>query len=241
MKMIRWLVLLLLAKPVSAQLYLGLEGGWNRNYLTTSNASQAFTYYKDRDGFSAGIPVLYQFTDWLAVEADPSFIQKNYRIERTGYFTGIYQQNTNGYIQLPLMAQFSFGGKAMRGYVDVGGYAAYWISGRVKGTEPDILNVVDTAYMTVNPGSFFGVNSSYSYNEKYVFDGVKDRRLELGAIAALGVSYECRMRYRFFVEGRYLRSLTDQQKNYETNQTPRYNDTYGVSAGCLFRLDKFKL
>ena len=193
MKVFRWFSLsmvLALAKPASAQLYLGVEGGWNRNYLTTGNASQSFTYYRVRDGWSAGVPVLYQFNDWFAVQAEPSYIQKNYRIERTGYFTGIYQQNTNAYIQLPLMAQFSFGSKELRGFVNLGGYGAYWMSGRVKGTEPNILNVVDTAFMTVKPGSLLGENNPYSYNEKYTFNSTRDRRLELGAIAGLGVSYE---------------------------------------------------
>jgi hypothetical protein len=58
-------------------------------------------------------------------------------------------------------------------------------------------------------------------------------------LAGLGVNYLWRNRYLFFVEGRYTRSLTDQQKAYEINQTPRYNDTYGLSAGCLLRMDQF--
>jgi hypothetical protein len=242
MKRAPWLLLFLWlasAQPLKAQLYVGVEGGWNRNYLTTSNNSQYFTEYKSQAGFSAGIPVLYRFTDWLAVQADPSYLQKNYKIERTGFFTGIYQRNTNGYLQLPLMAQFSFGGKELRGFVNLGGYAAYWMSGRVKGTEPNILNPVDTAFTTVNAGSLLGENYSYSYDEKYTFNNTRDRRLELGAIAGLGVSYEWKATYLFFVEGRYTRSLTDQQKQYETNQTPRYNDTFGLSAGCLLQLNHF--
>ena len=232
---------LIAAGPVQsqAQLFLGLEGGWNKNHLSTSNASDSFTSYKDRNGFSVGVPVLYRIKKWLAVEADPSYIQKNYRIERSGFFAGVYQENTNAYIQLPVMAQLSLGGKALRGFVDLGVYGAWWSSGRVKGVEPNILNPVDTAFANGNPSTILGESNGYSYNEKYSFNSTRDNRIELGVIAGAGVSYEWKARYLFFVEARYTRSLTDQQKSYELNQTPRYNDTYGVSAGCMLRMKQF--
>jgi len=233
------LLALAAARPLKAQLYLGVEGGWNKNHLTTGNASQSFTDYKDRSGFLAGIPVLYRIRDWLAVQADPSYLQKNYRIERTGFFNGVYQNNTNGYLQLPLMAQLSFGGRQLRGFVNLGGYGAYWLSAHVRGTEPSVLNPVDTAYQTVNPVSVYGENYPYSYDEKYSFDSRRDRRMEWGVLAGLGISYEWKATWLFFVEGRYTRALTDQQKAYQLNQTPRYNDTYGLLAGCLFRLNRF--
>jgi len=230
----------LLALSARAQLYVGVEAGGNKNYLITGNASESFTNYQHMTGLSGGIPVLYQVTDWFAIQADPSYIQKNYKIVRTGFFTGVYQETRNAYIQLPLMAQFSFGGHELRGFVNLGMYGAYWISSRVKGVEANILNTVDTAYTTVNPTSVLGENYGYSYNEKYQFNSTKDNRLEFGAIAGAGISYELRETYRFFIEGRYTRSLTDQQKQYETNQTPRYNDNFGLSIGCLFSLKNLR-
>jgi hypothetical protein len=220
------------------QWFVGIEGGPNTNYLTTSNASEPFTNYDGMHGWNIGIPVGYRFFDWLAVQTAPTYIQKNYDIVRTGFFTGVYQKNYNTYLQLPLTARFSFGGKALRGFVDLGGYAAYWASGRIKGTEANILNEVDTAYETVNPTSILGENYAYSYDQKYTFNSAKDNRLEFGLIAGAGVSYELHQTYTFYLEGRYFRAMTDQQKNYETNQAPRYNDNFGLVAGVTINMKK---
>src|SRR5580692_9747295 len=122
------------------QFFVGVEGGPNMNYLTTSNASEPFTNYDGMRGWNIGIPVGYRFFDWLAVQTAPTYIQKNYDIVGTGFFTGVYQKNYNTYLQLPVSLRFSFGGKALRGFLDLGGYAAYWKSGRIQGVEPNILN-----------------------------------------------------------------------------------------------------
>jgi Outer membrane protein beta-barrel domain len=220
------------------QWFVGLEGGPNMNYLTTSNASEPFTNYDGMHGWNIGIPVGYQFFDWLAVETAPTYIQKNYDIVRTGFFTGVYQKNYNTYLQLPLNVRFSFGGKALRGFVDMGGYGAYWASGRIKGTEANILNEVDTAYQTVNPTSILGENYGYTYDQKYTFNSTKDNRLEFGLIAGAGVSYELDQTYTFYMEGRYYRAMTDQEKNYELNQAPRYNDNFGLTVGCTVSVKK---
>lgn len=208
------------------------------NYLTTSDASEPFTKYDGMKGWNISIPVGYQFFNWLALETAPTYIQKNYNIVRTGFFTGIYQKNYNTYLQLPLVLRFSFGGKALRGFVDMGGYGAYWKSGRIKGTEPNILNEDDTAYQTVNATSLLGENYGYSYDQPYAFNSVKDNRVEWGVIGGAGISYELFKTYTFYVEGRYYRAMTDQQKNYEINQSPRYNDNFGWTVGCTVKVKK---
>lgn len=220
------------------QWFVGVEGGPNMNYLTTSNASEPFTNYDGMRGWNISIPVGYQFFDWLALETAPTYIQKNFDIVRTGFFTGVYQKNNNTYLQLPLDLRFSFGGKALRGFVDLGGYAAYWQSGRIKGTEANILNEVDTAYENVNPTSILGENYPYTYDQKYVFNSTKDNRMEFGLIGGAGVSYELFQIYTFYLEGRYYRAMTDQQKHYEMNQAPRYNDNYGLTLGCTIKVKK---
>ena len=81
-----------------------------------------------------------------------------------------------------------------------------------------------------------GENYGYSYNQKYVFNSSKDNRLEFGLTGGAGISYELFQTYTFYLEGRYLRAMTDQQKHYETNQAPRYNDNFGVSLGCTIQV-----
>src|ERR1700712_2571845 len=141
-KRTRYLVIvfsLLLGSQVQAQLSIGFEAGGKKNYLITNNSSQSFTLYKSQSGGSFGIPVSYKVNDWFSLQADPSFIQKNYKIERTDFFEGKYQTNTNTYLQLPVFAHFSFGGQNVKGFINLGGYAAYWAASKIKGSEPNIL------------------------------------------------------------------------------------------------------
>lgn len=231
-------LILLCSLRGTGQLIAGVDGGINTNYLTTSNASEPFTRYDGMNGWNISIPVGYQFFDWLAIEMAPTYIQKNFDIVRTGFFSGIYQKNYNTYLQLPLYARFSFGGKALRGFVDMGGYAAYWKSSRIQGVEANVLNEVDTAYQTVNAANLLGENYGYSYDQPYSFNSSKDNRLEWGVIAGAGVSYELFQTYTVYVEGRYFRAMTDQQKIYETNQAARYNDNFGWTVGCTVKVKK---
>jgi len=221
-----------------AQWSLGLEAGYNKNYLFTNSGFRAFTEYKPEDGFTIGLPVKYTLNDWFGIQADPQFIRKSNRLERSGFFEGVYQKNTNSYIQLPLMAHFTFGGHKLKGFFNLGGYAGYWAASHIKGTQLDVFgqpNVVpddfqSKRYLDYIPGD--------SYDEQYSFDSRRDRRIELGVLAGTGVSYQLKPRYELFAEGRYYRALTDQQKNYMLNQIPRYNDTFVIQVGCMYRLGK---
>ncbi len=224
-----------------AQFSFGIEGGVNKNYLHPGTTTQAFSSYHSATGISFGIPVLYQVNDWFGVQSGINYTQKNYELNRSGFFQGIYQNTTNAYLQIPVMANFSFGGDYLRGFVNLGAYAGYWVSSKVKGTEANILNTVDTAYKTVNPTTILGENNGYNYNEKYQFDNTKDNRIEFGYIAAAGISYQINDTYKIFAEARYNGSFTDQQKKYQTNQVARYNDTYGIAAGVFFTLNSKKL
>lgn len=232
------LLLSLISLQVHAQLYLGIEGGASRNYFHTNVSNLVSTRYNPAYGFTAGIPVLYQVNDWLAVQADPNYTQKNYQMERTDFFQGVYQDNTNAYLQLPVMANFSFGGSRLKGFLNLGGYGGYWISGKVKGRTPNILaqpaftNTISNA----QPNNVFDEFTPFNYNEKYTFNTTKDNRLEFGVLGGLGISYELKNKYRFFGEARYYQSLTDQQKNYQLNQVPRYNETFVFDLGCLVNL-----
>lgn len=224
---------LLAAVTSFAQFSVGLEAGWNKNYLVTNNANRAFTYYQPLSSFTIGIPLQYKVNDWFAVAADPSFIQKNYRVQRGDFYAGIYQDNTNNYLQLPLMGHFTFGGARLKGFLNAGVYGAWWMNGTVKGT---VANILNQAEGMGNGGSIYNYNQSFSYKEPYSFNSVRDNRFEFGWVAGLGLEFQVRDRIKVFGEGRLLYSFTDQQNNYSINQVPRYNTTVGLNAGVLIRL-----
>ncbi|MGO4289556.1 porin family protein [Chitinophaga sp. RAB17] len=228
--------LLLCYDAAQAQFEIGVSGGYNKNYLQTSSGYRAFTKYDALSGFVVGIPIQYHFNDWLAIQADPSYIQKNYEQSRNHFFDGIYQKSTNTYIQLPVMAHFSFGGKKLKGFFNAGGYGAYWAGGRIKGAMANVFNNAPDLPDNQQVYNFFQFDKAYNYNEKYTFDSRRDRRMEFGLVAGAGIEYLLQQKYRFFAEARYYYGLSDQQKNYMINQIPRYNDTYVIQAGCLFNI-----
>lgn len=216
-----------------AQLSVGMTGGYTKSYLYTNAGYRVSTQYEPSTGFSIGIPVRYSVNRWLAFQAEPQFIQKNYQLSRTGFYEGIYQISTNQYLQLPVMSHFAFGGSQLKGFLNLGGYAAYWAASRIEGVTPNIDNQTGDEWavsrlLELYPAQYF--------NESYVFDGRKDRRLEIGWLVGAGLSYQA-ARYNFFAEGRYYQALSDQQNKYMLNQIPRYNQSYVLQIGCLYQLN----
>lgn len=218
-----------------AQLYVGLSGGMSRNELSTNTGYRSFTKYSPMKGFAIGIPILYKLNNWLGVQAEISYVQKNYEYARTGFYKGHYQQNINGYLQLPLMARFSFGGMKLKGFVNLGGYGAYWATGKIKGKMGSLnLKPDDPDRPQVTQLSTY-INY-VNFDEKYSFDNRKDNRMEWGVLAGTGVEYLLTPSIAISIEARYCRALTDQQKNYMINQVARYNDALVFQAGIMLNM-----
>ena len=222
----------LCAAGVQAQLYVGVEAGANKNYLVSNTEDKPFFDYKPSNGFAVGVPVRYSFPalSWFGgIQATPSYVQKNYRMQRSGYYEPIYQQTTNSYLELPVMAQFRFGGnitktQTLHGILNLGGYGGYWMTSHVKGR-------------TLSP---MDPNNYQSYDEPYTFSDEKDNRIELGGLAGLGIQYMPNKKYVISIEARYTPALTDQQKAYSENQTPRYNDTHSILMSVQYQLQTSK-
>lgn len=211
-----------------AQLYVGIETGANKNYLVSNTSDKPFFDYQALYGFSVGVPVRYSFPSlaWFGgIQAIPSYVQKNYRMQRSGYYEPMYQDNTNGYLELPVMAQFRFGGnigktQSLHGILNLGGYGGYWLTANVKGR-------------TLSP---MDPNNYQSFDEAYTFSDEKDNRFEYGGLAGIGLQYMPNKKYVISIEGRYTAAMTDQQKAYSENQTPRYNDTYSILMSVQYQL-----
>jgi hypothetical protein len=203
--------------------YFGISGGYTNNQLYTSTANRAFTTYENGDGFAAAIPVRYQVNSWFALQAEFQFVQKNYVWERTGPFSRIYSEVTNSFIDFPLMAQFSFGGQKLRGFVNAGGFLGVWVDSRRKGTERT------TSVDYWNPDEIY----YYDYDEKMDFDTRRDNRFDAGLLLGGGVQYALKP-CTFFIEGRYNFGLTDLQKKYAYEMVPRINDTFVIQCGVIF-------
>ena len=229
-----------LAYQAKAQFYVGAEAGGNQNYLITNVSNLVSSEYIPINGFNIGIPIEYKVNDWFSLKSTPEFIQKNYQLQRTGFYQGVYQLSKNGYLQIPLSVQFSFGSKLLKGYFNLGGYGAYWASSHIKGAFANPLNypaygTSNTAYYSV---TVFDYQTPYYYDEKYQINSTKDNRFEFGVYTGLGISLQVAPNYKVFTEFKYYDALTDQQKKYELEQVSRYNETGSVSVGFLYELKK---
>ncbi|PVH24596.1 porin family protein [Sphingobacterium corticibacter] len=213
---------------------IGLSAGYTRNTLTTDNGSRSFTRNYPLNGFQVAIPMQYHINDWFGVQLDLAYVQKNYALRRTGFFEGVENEVTNSFIQAPLMAHFSFGGEDLRGFLNLGGFAGYWASSRIRGASGDAFSADNDLGDNDQLYRFSEIFNLSSYDERVSFDSRRDRRLELGLLAGVGLEYRVSPQYKIFAEARYQYSLTDLQKNYMINQIPRYNNTFGVQLGVLY-------
>ena len=109
-KIVMALVAFLMVTTAQAQWRIGVTGGADYNVFNMDQ--QYMTDYKvdGRWGVTLGITGQYNVTDWLGVRADLNWTQKNYRHSRVVY-SDVDYKFTNNYLQLPVMASFSFGGR----------------------------------------------------------------------------------------------------------------------------------
>lgn len=220
------MLLFMLLLPLSGMLYsqvsVGVSVGYDRNNLSTGSSYRSFVRNKAMSGFSVGLPVRYDVNDWFGVQSELTYIQKNNKTERNYAYSAISEEMTNSYLQVPLMGHFSFGSDKIRGFLNLGGYGAYWLSGNREGIN---LNVFGE-----------GQEQLYPYDESYKFDSRKDRRMEFGLVGGIGVQYNLNQNISFFAESRYYYSLTDMQKDYMYKRPTKYNNTLAVNVGCMFSL-----
>ena len=183
---------------------IGFEIGTNINYLITNVSDLNATEYTSLTGVNFGVPILYKVNDWFAIKTTPSIIEKNYSMQRTGYYTGIYRDTKNTYFQLPIMSEFSFGEQKMKGFLDLGAYAAYWSSSQIKGAMPNILNQPQYGTFINNTNTYsstiFQDYNAYNYDEKYQFNPIVDNRIELGLIIGGGIRYQLNDKGKLYID-----------------------------------------
>lgn len=216
-------MLLAVTFSVKAQWSVGVQTGLTSNSLTTTSGYFYDRVYHSKIGLTFAVPVKYAFTDWFTLAAEAAAVQKNYLSKRSGFFEGIYDEANNTYLSVPIYAQFSFGGKRLRGFMNAGAYCGGWVSSFREG---NIRRNFD--------------NHIHHYEYYADFDPRKDNRFEAGTMIGTGISYLISSRLQIFGECRYYYSLTDMQKDYMKKQVPRYNNTFAYQIGIMLSLGNNK-
>ena len=202
---------------------IGLKGGLNWTNISQSNLGRIDETYSPQSAVDAGLQFRYAFTDWLAIRADLSLMFRSYRMDRNlHYLDPVYTKHDNQFITLPIMADFSFGGKRLQGHAYCGGYGAYWTCAKREGK---------TYWMT----DYYVYFDDFYENREF---NSEDQRLIGGAVGGFGVSYS------FFgvvskkdvisLDALYYYDLVSHHKGYAHLSDPRYLNTLSITLGCAF-------
>ncbi|MBQ2675284.1 MAG: PorT family protein [Prevotella sp.] len=216
MKRLITFIALVLPSLAFAQWRVGVNGGATYNHSTISKHYMTDYQWKDRWGVTLGVMGQYDVNDWLGVRAELDWTQKNYRLTRQ-IFSHLDYKYVNNYLQLPVMASFSFGGKQLRGFCNAGVYGGYWLTSGREGT--DFNNSSEKVY---------------EFSENIEFNSERDQRFDFGFVGGIGLEYRFCQRWAAQVEMRYYYSTVSTQKDYMRLSDPRYNSTLGVQAGLWY-------
>lgn len=211
------MALLAIMLPAQAQWRAGVTVGGDWNHYTIDKHYMTDWHYEGRWGWTLGVTGQYDFNEWLAVRADLNWIQKNHRQYRTGVIAGTNYGTRNSYLQLPVMASFSFGGQNVRGFLNLGVYGGYWLNSRVK-------------------GNFFNIFSeeTSAVSEKVEFNSERDQRWDCGLTGGIGVEYRFAPHWAAQIETRIYYSTISTQKDYMMLEDPKYNTTTAIQAACYY-------
>ena len=206
---------MMLSLTVHAQWRVGVTTGADYNVFSMDKQYQTDWQTNGRWGFTIGVTGQYNFMDWLGIRADLNWTQKNYRRQRDR--VPVDYKYYNDYLQLPVMASLSVGGKKLRGFVNLGVYGGYWLSCHREGYDMN---------------SFLG--KTYSFSEKVEFDSDRDQRWDCGLVGGVGMEYHFANHWAAQVEVRYYYSTTSVQKQYMRIKDYRYNATTAIQAGVNY-------
>lgn len=222
MKRFALITLLCMLQGVAvAQLSVGVHGGLTLTGVERSQAGRIDETYENLKGFDAGIDGSYAFNSWFSLRAQLDVMQRNHRMQRhLNYIKPVYTDHVNTYLTLPLMADFSFGTQRLRGHLLVGGYGAYWLNHRIKGT----------TYGMTDYEVFFN-----QFDEKSPFSS-SDRRVDFGTVAGVGLSYGITDYICLSLNAMYYYSLLSYRKGYPALKDYRYLNTASFTFGISYKI-----
>ena len=217
------ILMLLTATGVHGQWRVGVSGGGVYNWYSIDTRYQTDFHYDGEWGWNAAVFGQYNFLPWLGLRAEIEAIEKSYRFYRTGMYAATNYTTRNTYIQLPVMAEFRFGGAlrkpgmAIHGFVHAGVYAGYWAAGHQRGT-------------ICNPMT----GKTEKVNQAYPFMGERDRRADFGPAGGIGLEYQPAAHWAIHVEGRCYYGMISTVKPYMEVRDSRYHTTVGIQTGVSY-------
>lgn len=206
--------------PLAAQAEwrVGVSGGGDYNWFSINKQYQVNYHYDGAWGWNAAVFGQYNFKKWVGLRFELEASERNHCFYRDGIYSGTNYINRNTWLQLPVMAQFSFGGEKVRGFVNAGVYAGYWLAGHQKGTLFDMFT-----------------DRTLRIDTPYAFQADKDQRWDFGLAGGLGIEYRFHEHWAMHLEGRCYYSFISTVKPYmQQVKDYRFNTTIGINVGFAY-------
>lgn len=196
---------------------VGAAIGATYNWQTRDAGYAYDRAYSGAWGANAGITGTYMVQPWLSIRADILFTQKNYKMERMRaeqQAKNIHSDYMCHYLQLPVMADWTFGGEDVKSHIYTGAYAAAWLGGNVN--RKTILQNEET-------------------RRRYEFTP-EDNRADGGLVGGVGVSWDPLPYLRVGAEALFYYSMANTLKKQAIMYDRRYNNTVviGISTKYIF-------
>ena len=210
------LLLGMTTEGVYAQWAVGIKGGVNSTSVDRSNAGRIDETYSSLRGFDLGIQGHYSFNDWLAIRVDLEYMTRSHRMDRNlNIVDTLFMEYTNSYLMLPVMADFSFGGKKLRGHLLYGGFAGYWLTAHRNGVTFSVTGLYDT-------------DEDLEFNDE-------TQRLTAGLAGGVSLTYDINNWLGINLDVLYYYDLISYHKGYEHLNDPRYLSTLTIDLGVYFK------
>ena len=187
------LLLGMTTEGVYAQWAVGIKGGVNTTSVDRSNAGRIDESYSSLRGIDLGIQAHY-----------------NLNIVDT-----LFMEYTNSYLMLPVMADFSFGGKKLRGHLLCGGFAGYWLTAHRNGVTFSVTGLYDT-------------DEDLEFNDE-------TQRLTAGLAGGVSLTYDINNWLGINLDALYYYDLISYHKGYEHLNDPRYLSTLTIDLGVYYK------
>ncbi|MCQ2260417.1 MAG: PorT family protein [Bacteroidales bacterium] len=207
--------------------YLGLMLGGSSNAFDAELPLWDGEYFTRR-GINLEARFGYQFNEWFGIRSGIQMMSKNYSADlNVKYlnFEGSYTtDNQNLYLQLPVMADLSLGGEAVRIHFMAGGYAGFWATQWRQG------------YVYVSGDERPWTGNAYHF-VKAEDDSFSDNRFDAGLAGGLGLELRVAPAWRLLFEGNYYHGLISTSKGVNAlgEAYKTFNRTWTFGMGVTYQ------
>ena len=229
-------ILVVLSMTLNAQWSVGFSGGYAPNYYNYDPQYMTGMDYRIHHGFVIDVPVKYRINDLFSFSTGFALQQKGYVLH--GSFVPVGSNTpiifyprlirNDYYLNLPALAEFTYGNDKWKGIVGVGGYAGWWFKS-------------DFAYQEIQSISYIQFKDPHWYTwitDEMDLKNKSIRRIELGLMGELGIQ---RMiinnKFSLFFIARCYYALTPQQLDYQIKHFPSRNTTTTAQIGFMYNFN----